>query len=402
MSAVAAAQMDTQSALDGLIAAGHMPAAAQDRALDLQAQLAAPTRVTLLGWPRVGKSTVFNLLAGAPVVLEGCDLGTVQLVHGPVERTTLTLADRETVTLDGLPSADTAAEFAPALTRIEAPLPALARISLMELAQPTEPNGQRRAIAWAIKQTDVMIWCTETFTQVEGDQWAHVPEHVQDHSILLRTKSDLLRHQTASVVEGLSARVGDQFRHVLAVSAHEALAARASAEVDKERMRAAGGTKLISTLLKEIEAGRQYAVDQADILLAQYPAPVSQPKTAIDPAPATAQPSSAAEPVQSDNAVVFDAAIDHLQAVGQALAANVDAAPREVLSQSADALDWLRTHLEAEEGADTDAYSHLQNMTQDAEDLVQLMRMEQSQDTATDAVLLLLQLKRELQAARAA
>lgn len=419
MAAGGVAQAETQGALCAAIGGGYLPAAVHSRALDLKEHLETPTRISLLGLPLVGKTNVLNLLAGASVVPEGCDLGTIQVVYGPVEQTTLTLPDRESVTLDGLPTAETSKQFCPALTRVEAPLAALARISLMELGQPADHAAQRRAIAWAVKQTDIMIWCTEHFTTVESGLWDLVPDHVRDHSVLLLTQTDTIRGLPEDAVNALRAHAGDQFRHVLGVSAHEARAAGASGTVDKDRMRASGGSKLISTLLREIEAGRQHIVDQADILLMQHPAPESEDASeqssiefASEPAPVEPELEMLQDPVSPvseslgalplDAAPVFDAAIKRLQQAGRTIAANVDAAPREVLGHSAEALDWLREHLETADLAETDTVVHLQQMTQDADDLVQLMRIEQTPDIETDAVLLLLQLKRRFQAALAA
>lgn len=420
MSQVAAAQAETQNRLAEAITAGALPGAVQDRALELQADLEAPTRLSLLGLPRVGKTAVLNLLAGAQVVPEGCDLGTVQLVHGPVERTVLTLPDRENVTLDRLPTPAALAGLYPALTRIEAPLPALGRISLMKLGQAYDHEGQRRAIRWAVKQSDIMIWCTEAFSSVEQALWQTVPDHMHDHSVLLRTRMDMTRGERDGIVSALRGQAGDAFRHVLGVSAHEARAARTAETVDKDRMRAAGGTKLISTLLRQIERGRQHLIDEADVLLLKYgsaePKPArARPKSAEAaatrketpperPTEAATEPAdtAASNTAPDTSRQVFHAAIEHLGKVGRTLEANTDAAPRVVLDRSAATLDWMRDHLDSADLGTTGLAAHLRQMTQDAEDLVQLMRIEQTAETDTDAVLLLLQLKRGFQAALAA
>lgn len=426
MSNTATAQAETQTALAAALAARHLPTDVRDRAERLHAQLDTPTRISLLGLPRIGKTGVLNLLAGAPVVPEGCDLGTVQVVHGPTEQTTLTLPDGDTATLDGLPSADKVAGLYPVLTRIEAPLPALTRISLLELGQTPDHEGQRRAVKWAIKQTDVMIWCTETFGPVENGLWQLMPDRLRDHSILLRTRTDEVGRRHEDICTALRDHVGNDFAYVLAVSTLRAREAGAAGSVDKDKMRASGGTKLISTLLHEIEAGRQYVVDQADILLRQHPAPeptasspdpepinepvvqdvVEQTHAPEQPAPEPAADDTTQDTqAEPDNIVAFDAfrtIIDRLQDVGRTLAADETVGPRAILDASAETLNWLGEHLEDADLPDTSVVERLRDMTQDADDLVQLMRIEHDDNVDTDAVLILLQLKRGFQAALAA
>ncbi|MEL6466563.1 MAG: hypothetical protein AAFQ58_16475 [Pseudomonadota bacterium] len=421
MSSTAVAQAETQAALAAALAGGYLPTDLQGRAEQLQSRMEARFRISLLGMPRVGKTSVLNLLAGASIVPERCDLGTLQVVHGSIEQTTLTLPDGETATLDGFPTAETVAGLYPVLTRIEAPLPALRRISLLELGQTPDHKGQRLAVKWAIKQTDIMIWCTETFGAVERTLWELMPNRVRDHSILLRTRSDELGRKQENTATALRAQVGHDFAHVLAVSAQQACEASLGGVVDRDKMRASGGTKLISTILREIESGKQHAVDQADILLKKYPppqtkgrhqdargieAPSQKPSVPEAPTPADATPTTPPDGADTPNpAIILDtyrAAVDRLQDVGRALVAEHAAASGAVLDASADALFWLGEHLDQAALPATQTTDHLRAMAQDAEDLVQLMRMEQTDEVGTDAVLVLLQLKRGFQAALAA
>ena len=270
-----AAQKDThtqtQDALLHAIETGAFPARVMASAEALLTRLQTTTRVTLLGHPGTGKSAIVNLLAGENLIPDGIRLCSVQLIWGAREKVTVTLRDGSTLTSDGAPNWTHLAEQSPVFIKLEAPLAALKKISLLEVVTSGKSEEQARACKWAAKQTDIALWCTNSFDEDEQSQWHVMPDRIKDHAVLLRANAETLGDHRAQAIDALRSRAADGFAHVIAVSTLEADAARAAAGgVDKMRLRASGAVTLISTILRQIENGRQSAIDHAEMLLHIY------------------------------------------------------------------------------------------------------------------------------------
>lgn len=479
MARVAELQADTQKALEAALAARALPGTALTQAGTLLERLQTATRVTLVGQPGSGKSAILNLLAGQDFVPLGLKLCTLQLVYGPAQRATVTLRDGSNLTMEGTVDFNQIASMSPAFLKIEAPLPALNKISILEVVTSEDRLEQIRALAWASQQTDIAIWCTQDYDAAEQTLWSEAPDTVKDHAILIRTQADLLGENRNSAIAALSREAGPDFGQVMAVSAKEAQSARDNpGGVDKAAMKNSGAMGLISTILRKIENGRQHAVDQAEILLhkhqgyvptaedkqdAQTEAPVkaeeqpavqenpvaepkAQPEPAVQEAPTPEQKVEAApepeqptpadvEPVaeqpakatsETETADIFDfkvaadnksesaedssgairtlceEATSRLQKTGTDLAKLDDVSPKAVLNRAADDIVWLSEHLAEADVPKNDSMKKLNTWVRDAEDLIQLLRIEGGDDSATDAVTTLLQLKRSFQAQLAA
>lgn len=264
-------QMQTQDALADAIGSGAFPARVMGSAEALLTRLQTTTRVTLLGRPGTGKSAIVNLLAGEDLIPDGIRLCTVQLIWGRKEKVTVTLRDGTTLSTAGAPDWAHLTDQSPVFIKIEAPLAALKKISLLEVVTSGSATEQARACKWAAKQTDIALWCTEGFDEDERAQWHNMPDRIKDHAILLRTHAEKLGDGRGDAVDQLRDRAADSFAHVIAVSGSEAAAARAaSGGVDKMRLRSSGAVALISTILRQIENGRQSAIDHAEMLLHIY------------------------------------------------------------------------------------------------------------------------------------
>ena len=268
MSEAAPNAQDTATALAEAIAAKSIPAAMMDRAKAILEQLDKPLKVSVMGMPWSGKSGVVNLLAGENVLPDVLRGATVEFTYGEMPRASITRRDGSTTEQIGLPDMYKIGMESPAFVAIELPLPALRKITLLELAMPTEQAHQARALRWAAKRTDIAIWCTEHFPENEQSLWETVPLEMKDHAILLRTKIDTLGEDRAAALDKVSDIASDDFAFVLAFSAREALAAQEfDGEIDKELLRASGGMSLISTVLRQINRGQQNALDQAEFIL---------------------------------------------------------------------------------------------------------------------------------------
>ncbi|MFK7874571.1 MAG: hypothetical protein AB8B71_02160 [Paracoccaceae bacterium] len=271
MSQAAKARGRTQDALEKAVHTGALPEPALTRADSLLRRLDATTRVSLLGCPGSGKSSVLNILAGDTVAPVGIQFCTLQLEFGPSHHSSATLRDGSVVTMEGPLDLQQVLAMAPAFLKVQAPLPALRKISLLEVVMPDRRAEQIRAIKWAIKQTDVAIWCTQSFDIVEQALWAGVPDALKDHAILLRTFADKSGSDIGGVMRKLHKSAGADFAHVLPISGKQALAARAaSGAIDRAMMRGSGATQLISTILHQIEQNWQFNLDKAEVLLHQH------------------------------------------------------------------------------------------------------------------------------------
>ncbi len=365
MASVSEAQAQTQEALAGAVAGRNLPSDVRGRATKLLARLKTVTQVSILGQPGSGKSSVLNLLAGQDIIPDGVGLCTLKLVHGEEPRSLVTLRDGSNLTMDGTPEVTRIAKMNPVFVQLEMPLPALGKISLLEVVTSDERVEQLRAVKWAIKQTDIAIWCTQRYDASEQSLWSDVPDAIKDHAVLARTRADELSGSRSSVEQELSRIAGADFAHVMAISTLEAhLARSSSASIDRKKLKSSGATRLISTILRQIENGRQSAIDQAEILLHKYrkqiaEAPLDlveaeevQPEPVVEEAPAEPQETAVeaapaaevAEDVQSDDIADAPEEIEATQDTTEQAAARevapaeaTQAEPEEVVEPVAEA-----------------------------------------------------------------
>ena len=434
-----------QDDLTRAVAAGCLPDEVQQRAEKLLERLRQPVRLALMGMPGAGKSTLLNLLVGANVVPTDVRLPTLQLVYGATEQTICTLPDG---TKQTLPHTDTAqiADLSPVFVEMQMPLPALGKISVLEVVAPADPEAVHRASQWAAKRCDIALWCTQGFGEVEQNIWAQMPDLIKDHAFLMITKADFLKANglmdaTIAAVRGAAT---DEFNQILPISTVDAVAARQpDGSVNKDQMRSSGGLALISAVLKHVELGRQNSVDMAEVLLLQHadllesvqnipespaetesvdaapqkPAEptVAQNETPAPPVPAP-EPVAAAAPEQpaAQNIVtlrpatreayehVLEYIIDQSRALIDLAEKLGDAAPSQIMAKTVEHVQWLSDYLN-EHGDDADpALVRARDTAMDAADLVQLMQMEKRDSAAVEALSLMIQIKHELQADLAA
>lgn len=419
------AQDTTAQALDRAISSGAIPAKLQDQAKAVLAGMTKPVRLTVFGLPGSGKSSLMNLLLGKEVFAHGDRLPTTQITWGDVPKSTCTMADGSTLEHDHFDTAKIAST-APIFIQTQMPLPALGKISLMEVVANGGPAELARALAWASNKTDVALWCSQSFGQTEQQLWDAAPDKMKDHAFLLLTKADVLSasgslNNTLSDVRDQSA---DQFKEILAIATLDAIAARGpDGRIDKEKMTASGGRALIAAILHEVELGRQAAKDQAELLLNRYPpaeaASAAAPAQQADqpaqtdaspqgPVPQDPVPQDSAEPVTLHPATraAYEDAVERLSQTGQRFAEDlantgtVDAT--RLMDETVSSVQWLCDYLSENGEAGDPALIQMRNTAFDAADLMQLMQMENETTAVTESLSVVIQLKREMEAGLAA
>ncbi len=505
-----------QSELQQAVDSGLLPESIHKKAEDILTHLQKPVRLALMGMPESGKSSLMNLLVANDVIPKGVSLPTLQLLYGETEQATCTLPDGSKKVFGTVDPAAIAA-LSPVFVELRMPLAALKKISILEVVAPEDSNAIHRASQWAAKRTDVALWCTRGYSQEEQRIWSAMPYTIKDHAFCLVTHADFLKSggMFEAAVGAITTAASDDFKHVLAISAPQAISARrADGTVDKETMRESGGSALISAVLKEVERGRQAAVDSGDVLLHQHadvianikaqaaatvsdvdvgeaepeaiaeaspepeqpteaavedvivealepdlpeeppveepvPAPAAKPAArdaisrlrelaarknmsrdaAAAPAPKPAEPEPepvvAAEPepvpepteestsvdaevlpLQPETREAYEHVIETIEECGAdlvvAMEEHGDKAPAEVIALTVAHIRWLCDYLN-ENGDDTDPFmKRARDTAYDAADMAQLMELEKRDSAALEAVTLLLQIKRELQADLAA
>lgn len=480
-----------QSELKQAVLSGLLADSDHEKAEMLLERLEKPVRLAVLGIPGSGKSRILNLLVGAEVIPEGVLLPTLQLVYGETEKSICTLPDGSKEQLNSVDT-DMIAGLSPVFVEMHMPLAALRKISVLEVVAPNDTNAIHRASQWAAKRSDVVLWCTRGFTETEQRIWATMPDLIKDHSFCMVTHADFLKSQGLyeAALGAISATAADDFNAVMAIATTQAISARrADGTVDKDAMRESGGSALISAVLKQVERGRQSAVDSADVLLHQYAdalaalkdAPVAptapqedaaaEPETPEAPAdpivqesaaeappkatpPAEAKPRTrdaisrlreiaarknvsrdvpleeaqevaaaaaaaiaratapqvapqpAAEPLQPATRAAYEHVVAYLEDRGKELATVLkdqgEDGPAEVMTLAVDQVQWLCDYLNENGDAADTSLQRMRDTAFDAADMVQLMQMEKQGSAALEAVTLMLQIKRELQADLAA
>ncbi len=349
----------------------------------------------------------------------GQKLPTTMLRFGDRERITVTLGDRSTRTLEGL---DFAAlqKLSPAFVEVQAPLEALAEISLLEIVTDGTPKDLAAAIRWATPRTDIAIWVTKEFAAEERAAWSNVPDGLQDHAYLVLNQIDLMRadERDARIAE-LQALATQNFHAFFPISAQSTDLPR-----QKSGKATAGGCKsLLKSLKRHVDLASQADLDRALMFLSRYDATEkTDPNAGAKPSTdrrsqnsgkmqAAPDPASASTPLQVEKVAagksgqdgaatqaVRSAALNRLRASATGMlsdwSALGEASAETMLDRCIETIEDLAGTLPPED--------QLKEPVLQASDLIVLLQLEKSDAAAENAVTALLQLKREFEVALAA
>ncbi len=417
---------DIVAQLRAAVDAGVLPPRAQKAGDRLLARLTLPVRVAILGHPGSGKSELLNLIAGQRVVPSGFRHPTLELRHAETARTTLCVEDGTKTVREGI---DLPSRPEPGLQmiRIEAPIPILKRISLIEVVSQGGAEEERFGVVWASERADVVLWCSQEFTLAEEWLWSAMPDRLKDHGFLVLTKADELirRKKFEKKLEDLKSIVAEEFHSLIPVATLHALDAISdNGEVDEQAMVSSGGRALISAILNHVDLGHRADIDAALLLLSRYAEAVrdvsaatatihsaasefhsAAARTAVAPKhpEVASDKSNAPKPAAANTAVEVDCervslALEYLKSRAANLdraVASGDDAPSFVLDHCAETANELAEML-ADAGPGGGSFALLQEDVLEASEKLVLMQLERGDGPAADAVTLLLQVRRSI------
>ncbi len=409
-----------------------MPKAARDYAQHLLNRLSQPVRVSILGNPKSGKTELVNMFLGESLVTADASIPTTEFVWGEKHKMTLTMADGAVETFEDLDFGKLQTEGA-AFLRLEAPVDILRRISVLEVVTNGAAEELESAVDWAVRRTDIALWCTQEFGPAEQEIWSRVPDSLKDHAFLVLTKADRLSAEKvlSSRVADLESIVAEEFHSLFAVATLQAVRAKSGGSVDEAMFHASGGGALTSELLRHAERGRRADFDSAHMFLARYQAgaqgrPTSRPHPVPDPVPEPQPPSDVAPivdapvvakapeaalpdinnaPQKAENKEVFVSSIGYLKRRGDGLAEAAatmgEGNANALVEKCVDTVEHL-VDLFSQDESGCDAVDEFLDELGEASDMMVLMQVEDGDGPAADAVTLLLQLRKDMEQTLAA
>ncbi len=415
--------------LRGALDADLLPKAARDYAKHLLNRLSQPVRVSVLGLPGAGKSELVNMVLGRRLLPKDAKLPTTELVWGDAEAMTVTSVDGGVKRVDGIDLSSISGSNA-AFLRLELPVDILKRINLLEVVAEDSDDEIKSAIDWAVRRTDIALWCSQAFGIDEQTIWRRVPDSLKDHAFLVLTKADILSAEKllSKRVADLESIVAEEFHSLFAVATLQAIRAYGAGGVDEALFHASGGGAMTSEVLRHAERGRRADFDSAHMFLARYQVrnvPVSAPTEAPKPAPASerpvsarplsvvpepveapveAKPAAAAAPVPNtpkvQNVELFTNAARFLKRRGDSLAEATEnlseGNSKGLVDQCVDAVEYLVDMFSQDETGCDAADAYIDELAE-ASDMMVLMQVEDGDAPAADAVTLLLQLRRDIE-----
>jgi hypothetical protein len=395
----------------GALESDALPPAAKDYANHLLNRLSQPVRVTVFGLPQSGKSELINMFVGDRLVPKDAELPTTEFAWAEHESMTSTSADGDIKKHDKVDLSAISGTNA-AFLRVELPIPILKRIHLLEVVTEGSEAELNSATDWAMRRTDIALWCSQSFDRIEQSVWERVPDSLKDHAFLVLTKADVLSAQNilSAQVTSLESIVAEEFHSLFAVATLQAIRAQSGHSVDEAMFHASGGGALSSEVLRHAERGRRADLDSAHMFLARYQikdvAPRPKPQV-IQSEPSAAPVEKTVSPqyvvpaaVKVENEKLFAESVRFLKRRGEGLATAAaelgEGNSGAVVAQCVDAVDHLMDTFSQDESGCEAADAFIDDLSE-ASDMMILMQAETGDAPAADAVTLLLQLRRDME-----
>lgn len=401
--------------LEQALGTGQVPAEAKRRGALLLSRLRSPVQVVLVGHAGTGKSRLVNMLAGETVIPEKTGLPVVEVCNGPEPRI-VHLFEDGTEHVAASPDLQVAPPDGTAMVRVETPLKALQRYSLIEVDLGSTEDEQKAAAEWAARRADIVLWCTQDFGEEEHALWSAAPDALKDHSFLVLTKADqlLMKGVLPERIAALEDVVAEEFYSMFPIATIQAISSLGDGGIADEGLWTTSGARaLTQAVFKLVETGRNADADNALMFLQRYapdlpggfhPPAVSRSSPAV-PAPVQNRPEAPkSEPVAdrsdlANRSKMFTQALDFLQKRADTLLnsmqENASGEKGFVLDHCMEtAKELSEIILEAEES--DPSVSDIHDDVMECSDMMVLFQLEKTEDAAEDAVTLLLQLKKDM------
>ncbi|MEX0285950.1 MAG: hypothetical protein AB3N23_15190, partial [Paracoccaceae bacterium] len=380
--------------LEQTLGQGNLKPDAQSWGMALVDRLKAPVQIVVMGPQGIGKSSVINMLAGAPVVPDIDSVPVLEIVGGAEESVTVEREDGSVEETDALASDQSGAIR---VTRT-VPVPSLEECGFAEVNLSGTPLQNEAVLEWAIECADIVLWCTETFGPQERALWARVPDELKDHSFLVLTMADrqMMRGSLSDNIAQLEEVVAEEFLTLFPVATLQAI--KAQSEPDHSHLgmwKSSGGKALRDAVFKRVEHGRLADQDNARLFLSRFAGLRQMPQAPVN------QEGKPEVEVKIDgiSQSLYEAALDllHKQADRMLDTVETGAEPdaERVLQQCVEAATAL-SDLFAEADPSDDAAQSLKDDAAESAEMMLLFQLERSEDAAADAVTLLMQLKKEI------
>lgn len=391
-------------------------------------RLKAPVQIIVMGPKGSGKSHVINMLSGAFVVPETVRAPVVEIVGGASEALSYECLDGTTGVLAGEELPDGVVRLTHAI-----PLTFLDDCSFAEVAL----DGPAAALEWALERADIVLWCSAGFNDAEQAAWSGVwdavPEDLKDHSFLVLTHADrhIANGTLSDNLQVWSDVAGEEFLSLFPIATPLALSANSDADAATPPIwKSSGGKALYDAVHKRIEHGRLADQDSARLFLSRFAGlrqtraavgqsvqPPEPPETscpdldktragenaretpARDANPGPSAGRTVSQPVLSTARNVLQKHADQMRASATTEAGRTPARILDQCVEAAEALAGVLATAPETQDAQTAQIHVDRGLADDAAEcaeMMQLFRLERTEDAAVDAVTLLMQLKREI------
>ena len=290
--------------------------------------------------------------------------------------------------------------------RLELPEDALRGQTFVKARLVGSPENQRSVLQRVARTSAIMVFCSEEFGSAEQALWAEVPDEIKDHSVLAMTMADrqIMKGRLTQRMAELAPVVSQEFLGLYPIATLQAIAARSnSATVKPDLWTSSGGKDLLDVLHRQIELGQTEDIDQAGMLLAQFTPQRPYPPADPAPAPAPKDPVTASEPAQEathrNTPQEVHQALSLLQKCSEEMLGSFSSIdeldPSNILERCVDVISEISGTLEDADD-DSPAIQTLQDNAREGEQMMMLLQLEDEEEAATDAVVLLIQLRKEM------
>lgn len=373
----------------------------------LLSRLQSPVNVVVMGPPESGKSNIINMLSGIPAIPMDASTPVIEIAAGPKRSVVFEHEDGSIARFDGLLE-----EFSPPQNAIRAyqelPLRLLQDHSFIEINLTGGPAQKEAILEWAIDRADVILWCTQQFGADEQMIWSAVPDELKDHSFLVLTKADqkMMKGTLQGAIDRLEPVVNEEFLNLFPVATLQGIAASANDSTASDRLwKSSGGKALRDAVMHQVQSGRSADLDNAQVFLSRFvpkELTIAPPTGASPVAPVNQSVNQLTTVTQvqgAQNIAVFEDALSLLQTRAakmlDLLVKGNEPDPALILESCVAAANAL-SDIMVRTGFGDASFDSLREDAMDSAEMMLLFQLEETEDAATDAVTLLLQLKNDI------